>query len=113
MYDFFKGILGDDSVFYALLLIVVGVGSFGLGRVELPEAQTSAPAMVTVSQKNVSSVASKDQSQVVASKNGSKYHYLWCPGTKHMKEENKVFFASIAEARAAGYEPAANCQGLE
>ena len=50
---------------------------------------------------------------VIASKNGTKYHYPWCSGAQTMKEENKIFFESIAAARAAGYLPAGNCSGLE
>jgi len=56
----------------------------------------------------------KDQSekQIVASKNGSAYHYIWCPGAKQIKEENKIYFNSKKEAEAAGYRPAKNCEGL-
>lgn len=50
---------------------------------------------------------------VVASKKGTKYHAPWCPGASAISEANKVVFASAEEARAAGYEPAANCKGLE
>jgi hypothetical protein len=51
--------------------------------------------------------------QVVASKNGTKYHYPWCAGAKQIAEKNKISFPSIEAARAAGYTPAANCKGLE
>ena len=47
--------------------------------------------------------------RVVASKNGSKYHFLWCSGAKQIKEENKIYFNSEEEAVAAGYTLAANC----
>lgn len=50
--------------------------------------------------------------EVVASKSGTKYYFPWCGTAKRIKEENKVWFASRAEAEAAGYEPAANCKGL-
>jgi hypothetical protein len=53
------------------------------------------------------------QSAVVASKAGTKYHYPWCPGAKQISPANKITFASIAEARKAGYTPAANCKGLK
>lgn len=48
----------------------------------------------------------------VASKNGGKYHLPWCSGAQRIKEENKVWFKTKAEAEAAGYTPAANCKGL-
>ncbi|MFA6270442.1 MAG: hypothetical protein WC657_04520 [Candidatus Paceibacterota bacterium] len=50
---------------------------------------------------------------VVASKNGTKYHYPWCAGAKQISAQNLVSFASIEEARAKGYTPASNCKGLK
>lgn len=49
--------------------------------------------------------------RVVASKKSTsgKYHFLWCPGAKQIKEENKIFFNSEKEAVSAGYVLAANC----
>lgn len=49
---------------------------------------------------------------VVGSKNGTRYHYPWCPGAKQIAEKNLITFNSIEEARAKGYTPAANCKGL-
>ncbi|KKW30802.1 MAG: hypothetical protein UY75_C0023G0006, partial [Parcubacteria group bacterium GW2011_GWC2_52_8c] len=34
---------------------------------------------------------------LVASKSGSAYHLLNCPGAKQIKEENKVYFATEGE----------------
>lgn len=54
----------------------------------------------------------KKEQQIVASKKGSVYHYIWCSGAKRIKEENKVYFNSKKEAETAGYRPAKNCEGL-
>ncbi len=54
-----------------------------------------------------------NNSAVVGSKNGTKYHYPWCAGAKQISEKNKITFNSIEEARAAGYTPASNCKGLK
>lgn len=51
--------------------------------------------------------------EVVASKNGTKYHYPWCAGAKQISEKNKITFSSIEEAKKAGYTPASNCKGLK
>ena len=50
----------------------------------------------------------------VASKTGTKYYLPWCGTASRIKEENKVWFETKAEAEAeaAGYQPAANCKGL-
>jgi len=50
--------------------------------------------------------------EYLASKTGTKYYLPWCGSAKRIKEENKVWFSSKAEAEAAGYEPAKNCKGL-
>ena len=48
----------------------------------------------------------------VGSKSGTKYYLTSCSGVKRIKEANKVFFASVNDAVAAGYQPAVNCPGL-
>ena len=48
----------------------------------------------------------------VASKNGTKYYIPTCGGASRIKEENKIWFTTKAEAEKAGYGPAANCPGL-
>lgn len=50
--------------------------------------------------------------QYVASKNGSAYYLPFCGGASRIKEENKVWFSSKAEAEAKGYRPAKNCKGI-
>jgi hypothetical protein len=97
-------------------------------------AAASAPAAATdadVSQKNPAVGSSDTKSeepdagakkpsvpsgasggQYVASKTGTKYYLPWCGTAKRIKDDNKVWFASKAEAEAAGYEPAKNCKGI-
>lgn len=48
--------------------------------------------------------------RVVASVNGTKYHYPWCPGASQIKEQNKIVFESVIEAQAAGFVLAGNCK---
>ncbi|KKR13929.1 MAG: DNA-specific endonuclease I (Modular protein) [Parcubacteria group bacterium GW2011_GWC1_39_29] len=50
--------------------------------------------------------------RVVVSKSSTsmKYHFTWCASANKIKEENKIWFNTEAEAIAAGYSLAANCQ---
>jgi hypothetical protein len=64
-------------------------------------------------QNAASAVSANSSETVVASKNGTKYHYPWCAGAKQISAGNLVTFNSINEARAAGYTPASNCKGLK
>jgi endonuclease YncB( thermonuclease family) len=46
---------------------------------------------------------------IIGNKNSLKYHRPDCAGYRDMAEKNRVFFASVAEAEAAGYKRAGNC----
>ena len=48
----------------------------------------------------------------VASKNGTKYYLSTCSGAKRIKDENKIWFASVDDAKASGRTPSSTCKGL-
>jgi len=125
-----QGFVEKEAVFVVLLILLVGVGGFGLGRLSLRETAT-VPIQVfqsanvleatlgTSTTKTIenSREATPEGTEVgekmyVASKTGKKYHYPWCPGAKTIAEANKIWFGSKEEAQKAGYTPAANCKGL-
>lgn len=111
--------LADDALFTALLILLVGVASFGLGRQSVGDKEplSNAPGEAAVAAHATTAAVSTSTSttgeaQYVGSKNSDKYHLLWCSGAKRISEANKVFFKSKEEAEGAGYKPAANCPGL-
>lgn len=129
MYQKLKSLIEQDLIFTSMLLCCVAIIAFLLGQASVvsvvPKQAIVSPQIATVrtvelqapqtSLSPSSSSQSTEQSttgQFVASKSGTKYHALTCPGAKQIKPENKVFFASAAEAEAAGYSKAANCPGL-
>lgn len=123
MYHNIKQILSDDVYFYTLLIVVVSVLSFGLGRFSMQDVQKVQQPQIVLTEQSAAVVnsdttvdvarpASADTAKLVASKKGTKYHLLTCPGAKQMNEDNKIYFNSEAEAKAAGYTPAANCKGI-
>jgi len=113
------------KLFLSMAIILIASLSFGLGRlsmtgkssaVKIEYAETivgnetvtnTATAINSISNSPVQTVG---ESTVVSSKNGTKYHYLHCPGAKQIKEENKIMFASPSAAESAGYTLAANCK---
>lgn len=132
-----KGWFYEKDGALVLIIIVVAVGSFWLGRVSVTdfgisgsattgvvlltdkEAAESVPVNETSpSEQNVSSTTvpvsqpMNIEKNYVASKKGTKYHLPWCSGAQAIKEENKIWFTSKADAEAAGYTPAANCKGI-
>ncbi len=133
----FKGLLRNQEILLALLIVVVSLVSFALGRLSVGtvRAPTSQDATVSVVKEGSAPSVEKDTQKVenivekeknpeksngpvtpeggyVASKNGTKYHLPWCSGAKHIKEENKVNFKTKEEAEKAGYTPASNCKGI-
>ena len=127
----FKGVVTNPEYLLALLIITVSLTSFWLGRISIEGSGTaflgtslselhtttgsgllSGAADVSTSAGKALEVASTTDGGYVASKNGTKYHLPWCGSAKQISEQNKIFFATKAEAEAAGYTPAANCKGI-
>lgn len=110
-----------------LIILLVGVGAFGLGRLSAaerpaplriiyPGAAAAEPinnmAAVAGAPDASSAPAAEGLRNFLASKNGTKYYLATCPGATRIKQENRTYFVSREAAEAAGYEPAANCPGL-
>lgn len=105
------------KLFLSLVIILVATLSFGIGRLSVIESGEPIqieydPTLTAIVSNAVVPVprSSDTQSEVIASKNSNKYHYLYCPGAKQIKEENKIVFATPAVAQATGYTLAENCQ---
>ena len=110
------------KLFLTLVIILVALLSFGLGRLSIvgkgepvkieydASISNSASAVKALPSVANSQLKIENSESVVASKNGSKYHYLHCPGAKQIREANKITFATPSAAEAAGYTLASNCQ---
>lgn len=101
----------NNEVFYSILVILAGVSGFILGQLSVLNTQTHRSEVLYESQQGI--IDSNFKGEIVASKTGSRYHYIWCSGASLIKEENKIYFENIKEARNRGYLPATNCKGLE
>lgn len=113
----------ENDLYVAALIFLVGMASFGLGRlsvlwpqkepirIEEPQNFNNAPASV-INSAGKSESAVKPKGKYVASKSGASYHYPWCQGALKIKEENKIWFQTKEGAEKAGYKPAGNCEGL-
>lgn len=120
------------DLYIATIIFLVSITSFGLGRLSVLWP-TKEPITITeklesriqnlednktTEESSTSFLDSRSQildsakGKYVASKNGTAYHYPWCPGALKIKEENKIWFNSKEEAESRGYKPAGNCEGL-
>ena len=133
--QFTESNLGKD-IFAISIIILVGLGSFGLGRLS---KEASKPG-ITVTEYNLANVGSalasastesvknptnpavttskpaqktnttKTAKNYFGSSRGSKYYSIGCTGGKTLKEENKIWFATKEEAEKAGYELSSTCK---
>lgn len=117
-----------NDIFIVLVIILVALISFGLGRLskirenKMPVTIENLSANMINSQENIPQdnqniknnqvQINSSQGMLIGSKNGTKYHFPWCSGAQRIKEENKIWFSNKEEAEKAGYAPAANCKGL-
>jgi len=129
-----KSFLANDALYLAMLITSVGALSFLLGRqsVSYKNFESCSVNALTLCAPKLcpTFLPDFDSSQVaktpsleaaspyhnahpnlpfVASKSGTRYHHITCPGAKRIKEENKIFFRTSLEAQAAGYSRAVNC----
>ena len=100
-----------SRIWLVLGIFLAIFAAFGLGR--LSKIQEGRAASPTLSQVAIPVTATAIEGKFVASKNGSRYYYPWCGGASRIKDENRVWFKTTGEARAAGITPASNCKGLE
>ena len=116
---------GGSTLYLGLVVVLVGVGGFGLGRLSALESQKqnlhiyapqpaavgeAARVLAVPSDAPVRPTPAPNQPKnFVASKNGTKYYTAGCPGAARIKAENQVWFSSQDNAEAAGYTLAANC----
>lgn len=124
------------DVFVFLLICLVGVGAFLLGRMGSMEASRKAELRIlqtdasgggesvftpvgNATSSTGGKVLSEDaqavaniQGMYVGSRNGTTYYLPWCGGVKLIHEENKIWFASKEDAQSKGYRPAGNCKGI-
>src|SRR3989344_4564821 len=99
-----KNLLEKEEVFMVLIIILVGFGGFGLGRLSKISEEKS-PVRVfkesallgTSGDGNPAQSQTSSEKQFVASIAGAKYHLPWCAGASSIKEENKIWFATKEE----------------
>jgi len=119
---------GGKDVLTVFIVILVGLSSFGLGRlskgnpgagirIEYPteiggqEANVVSSVESSSFLQNTKTTSSASSTKTFfASSRGSKYYSASCSGGKTIKQENRVYFSTSAEAEKAGYELSASCK---
>jgi|SRR3989344_5033544 len=117
--QFLESEKGKD-VLVVLIVILVGLGSFTLGRLSKNSSnagikieyidQTISQGANVVSAINSTEKSTNDGKNFFASSRGSKYYPLGCAAGKNIKQENRVYFNTRGEAESAGYELSSSCR---
>lgn len=128
--DFLQSDKGKD-ILVVLIVILVGIFSFELGRVsksgndgnlqiEYMEPSQTAQGREEGSVIKALEIApqapkSSDRAENTTGKNyfassrGTKYYSVGCSAGKTIKQENRVYFSTAEEAEAAGYTLSSSC----
>jgi hypothetical protein len=114
---------GKD-VLVVIIIILVGLGSFELGRLSKESSNTGINVEygdqganvinATENENTVNTDISNNQKIIsksfFASSRGSKYYSISCGAGKTIKEENRVYFNTSTEAEKAGYTLSSSCK---
>ena len=127
--QFIENEKGKDALI-VVIVILVGLGSFELGRlskesgspgieIEYTDAYTASPANVVSASESVNTSAVQNSNTTglpaqtgkyyFASSRGSKDYTLGCSAGKTIKHENRVYFDTKDEAEQAGYTLSTSC----
>ncbi len=129
-----KSFIGSEQgkdILIIIIVILVGLISFELGRlsksdlksgikIEYPDqTNQEANALNAISQLNSQNSLKQPflgknqvntEGSYFASKMGHKYYSISCSAGKTIKQENRVYFSSAAQAETAGYSLSSGCK---
>ena len=130
IYDFVDKIKGKFyidryTLLCLIIIIIVSIGSFGLGRLsvinnEIEDIQSagsdykaSVGDWVGESKQNTKALPTGDlpkEKMYIASKNGKLYYSIGCSGAKRISDKNSIWFATKEDAEKSGYSLSSTCK---
>ena len=94
------------------LILLVGIVSFGLGR--LSGIEGSRVPVTLAEAPEINGFAALHEGGVYyGSSKTMKYYFPWCTDVKNISQDNFILFKSENDAENAGYSAASNCKGLK
>jgi hypothetical protein len=118
--QFLESEKGKDFI-VVLIVILVGLGSFELGRLSKEAGSSGIKVVYPIEngaaalKQPAGAVLADSKNQINSEKNffassrGTKYYSVDCSAGKTIKQENRVYFATGEEAQAAGYTLSSSC----
>lgn len=121
--QFIESEKGKD-ILIVVIVILVGLGSFELGRLSKGNTSSGVKILNEIQSANVISAtnnlevlpSSGEKTSKSVSKNffasskGTKYYSIGCSAGKTIKQENRIYFSTGDEAQKAGYTLSSSCK---
>jgi len=118
--QFIESDKGKD-ILVVIIIILVGLGSFELGRlsknsqnngikIEYPGQEANVIESLNQNSSNLENFEKSVSGNFFASNRGTKYYSISCSAGKTIKEENRIYFNTSTEAQNAGYELSSACR---
>jgi hypothetical protein len=106
------------DILIIIVIVSVSITSFALGfhagdQKPVPVVTVKDNSCIApVTQASIANGESLAQgnSTIVASKNGSRYYFVWCSGASRIAPQNRMYFETIQEAEKKGYTKASGCE---
>lgn len=111
--------LDKVTLLYLVVVVLVGVSSFGLGRISTEGNKTDSKDIVIEDNTKIDKDNGTNlnleadlstEKRYVASKNGKMYYSLGCSGSKRIKPENEVWFKTREDAEKSGFVFSSTCK---
>ena len=106
--------MGFDKItlIYLVIIIMVGISSFGLGRLSVKNEVDDKTSIVVAPIPDLLNKEEKIElkKMYVASKNGKMYYSSGCNGANRIKKENQIWFNTKSDAEKSGYTMSSNCK---
>lgn len=120
---FFQKLTENKVFIFLCFLLAVGV-SFFLGRLSnifdsrpifsIEEMKMLDNKIIANNSNNLEEQIQKfsgtSTSTIVASRKGTKYHFVWCKSAASIKESNKIYFKTEDEAKKTGRTLSSSCK---
>jgi len=111
------------TIIYMFIIVGVGIGSFGLGRLSIDNNLNNTDNIPLKEVKSLylsKNLINNDilppvslvgaEKRYVASKNGKMYYSVGCSGAKRINPENEVWFSTALDAEKSGFTLASACK---
>ncbi len=104
------GVLVSSTILLARGSVTPAIAAEQEVRLHNPRVNGVEAPVTPATRPQAPTFATAGQGVALASKTGTKFYYPHCAGVKRIKPQNQIWFASVADAYAAGYQLAKGCK---